>query len=52
MGKCVGRRIRFSSMARGCKKEQDHVIPGLRIVFFRDLEGNVIELMEGYRDEV
>jgi glyoxylase I family protein len=29
-----------------------HVKPGLRIVFFRDLEGNVIELMEGYADEV
>ena len=31
---------------------QDHVTPGLRIVFFRDPEGNIIELMEGYRDEV
>jgi glyoxylase I family protein len=29
-----------------------HVKPGLRIVFFRDLEGNIIELMEGYADEV
>ena len=27
------------------------VIPGFRIVFFRDREGNIIELMEGYRDE-
>jgi glyoxylase I family protein len=27
------------------------VVPGLRIVFFRDPEGNIIELMEGYRDE-
>ncbi len=27
------------------------VSPGLRIVFFRDLEGNIIELMENYRDE-
>jgi glyoxylase I family protein len=27
------------------------VIPGFRIVFFRDPEGNIIELMEGYRDE-
>jgi glyoxylase I family protein len=27
------------------------VIPGLRIVFFRDREGNILELMEGYRDE-
>jgi len=26
-------------------------IPGLRIAFFRDPEGNIIELMEGYRDE-
>lgn len=26
-------------------------IPGSRIVFFRDHEGNIIELMEGYRDE-
>ena len=25
--------------------------PGARIVFFRDLEGNIIELMEGYADE-
>jgi glyoxylase I family protein len=25
--------------------------PGARIVFFRDLEGNIIELMEGYVDE-
>jgi glyoxylase I family protein len=32
--------------------EQDHVVPGMRIVFFRDPEGNIIELMEGYRDEV
>jgi glyoxylase I family protein len=28
------------------------VISGCRIVFFRDPEGNIIELMEGYRDEV
>jgi glyoxylase I family protein len=27
------------------------IIPGHRIVFFRDPEGNIIELMEGYRDE-
>jgi glyoxylase I family protein len=27
------------------------VIPGARIVFFRDHEGNIIELMENYRDE-
>ncbi len=27
------------------------MVPGLRIVFFRDLEGNIIELMEGYADE-
>ena len=26
-------------------------IPGLRLVFFRDPEGNVLELLEGYRDE-
>ncbi len=26
-------------------------VPGMRIVFFRDPEGNIIELMEGYRDE-
>lgn len=30
---------------------QDHVIPGFRIVFFRDREGNILELMQGYRDE-
>ena len=27
------------------------VIPGFRIVFFRDREGNILELMEGYRDD-
>jgi len=27
------------------------ISPGLRIVFFRDLEGNIIELMENYVDE-
>jgi len=26
-------------------------VPGLRIVFFRDPEGNILELMEGFRDE-
>ena len=26
-------------------------IPGCRVVFFRDPEGNLIEFMEGYRDE-
>lgn len=26
-------------------------VPGLRIVFFRDPEGNILELMEGYVDE-
>ena len=29
----------------------DAVIPGSRLVFFRDPEGNILELMEGYRDE-
>ncbi len=29
-----------------------HIVPGMRIVFFRDLEGNIIEMMEGYTDEV
>jgi catechol 2,3-dioxygenase-like lactoylglutathione lyase family enzyme len=32
-------------------RELDHVTPGLRILFFRDPEGTIIELMEGYRDE-
>jgi glyoxylase I family protein len=27
------------------------IAPGMRIVFFRDPEGNILELMEGYRDE-
>ena len=27
------------------------VVPGFRIVFFRDREGNILEKMEGYRDE-
>jgi glyoxylase I family protein len=31
--------------------EVGHVAPGARIVFFRDPEGNILELMEGYRDE-
>jgi glyoxylase I family protein len=28
-----------------------HISPTARIVFFRDPEGNIIELMEGYEDE-
>jgi glyoxylase I family protein len=28
-----------------------HLGPGFRIVFFRDPEGNVLELLENYRDE-
>ena len=31
--------------------ELPHIVPGLRIAFFRDPEGHIIELMEGYRDE-
>jgi glyoxylase I family protein len=31
--------------------ELPHLASGFRIVFFRDPEGNVLELMEGYRDE-
>jgi glyoxylase I family protein len=31
--------------------ECGQIAPGMRIVFFRDLEGNIIELMEGYVDE-
>jgi glyoxylase I family protein len=31
--------------------EVPNVAPGARIVFFRDPEGNIIELMENYRDE-
>ena len=31
--------------------EVPQVAPGCRIAFFRDPEGNVIELMENYRDE-
>jgi hypothetical protein len=29
-----------------------HLMPGCRLVFFRDPEGRIIELMEGYSDEV
>ena len=29
----------------------DHLVPRFRIVFFRDPEGNILELMEGYQDE-
>jgi glyoxylase I family protein len=32
-------------------RDVSHVIPGCRIVFFRDPEGNIIELMENYSDE-
>lgn len=32
--------------------EMPHLVPGFRIVFFRDPEGNILELMEGYHDEV
>jgi glyoxylase I family protein len=28
-----------------------HITPGFRIVFFRDPEGNILELMEGYQEE-
>jgi glyoxylase I family protein len=28
-----------------------HIAPGFRIVFFRDPEGNILELMEGYQEE-
>ncbi len=31
--------------------ELGHMLPGFRIVFFRDPEGNTVELMENYRDE-
>jgi glyoxylase I family protein len=31
--------------------ELPHLSPGFRIVFFRDPEGNILELMEGYVDE-
>ena len=27
-------------------------VPGMRICFFRDPEGNILELMEGWQDEV
>ena len=32
-------------------REVPFLAPGARIVFFRDPEGNIVELMEGYRDE-
>ncbi|MCE0498551.1 MAG: VOC family protein [Methylacidiphilales bacterium] len=32
--------------------ELPQLLAGFRIVFFRDPEGNILELMEGYRDEV
>jgi glyoxylase I family protein len=31
--------------------ELPEIAPGFRIVFFRDPEGNILELMEGYCDE-
>ena len=27
------------------------IVPGMRICFFRDPDGNTVELMQGYRDE-
>lgn len=32
-------------------KDCSHICPGLRIAFFRDPDGNIVELMEGYTDE-
>lgn len=32
--------------------ELSQMFPGFRIVFFRDPEDNILELMEGYRDEI
>jgi len=32
-------------------KDVSHLVSGLRIVFFRDPEGNIVELLEGYHDE-
>ena len=29
----------------------NNIIPGMRVVFFNDADGNRLELMEGYRDE-
>lgn len=31
--------------------ELGHIAPGLRICFFKDRDGNVLELMEGWQDE-
>ena len=31
--------------------DYSHVIPGFRICFFSDPEGNRIEIMEGYKDQ-
>jgi glyoxylase I family protein len=31
--------------------DMSKLAPGFRIVFFRDPEGNILELMENYRDE-
>jgi glyoxylase I family protein len=33
------------------QRDCSDLLPGLRIAFFRDPEGNIIELMEGYKDE-
>ena len=32
-------------------QDVSHIVPGLRIVFFRDPEGNIVELLEGYHDD-
>jgi glyoxylase I family protein len=43
--------LRADGIEPGKIIELSHIAPGFRIVFFRDSEGNILELMEGYRDE-
>jgi glyoxylase I family protein len=33
-------------------KDMNHVIPGMKVCWIADPEGNIIELNQGYRDEV
>ncbi|NQU41845.1 VOC family protein [bacterium] len=32
-------------------KDCSHITPGMRVCFFKDPEGNILELMEGWQDD-
>ncbi len=55
MSGCARKRGQASFRAHGIEPDEiidlGYIVPGFRIVFFRDPEGNILELMEGYTDE-